>query len=227
MPSNETPNMPPSGPPNQPPDAPSNPPSMPPLTARRILVSPYEIMGEVAGSGRLSAAGWIIGAIAAPLLMLFGISARGMGGGLTEWSWPAIILIPPTIVIVTYIGAALTVGLVCKLVGGRGEPRRHLAAWALTYPPTIYAFAVIILFHFIASFVGVPPDARGPWFKLLLFGLLAFAFLWKVLLYLIHLRVVGGLGFIQMLVASAILMVVVFLYEILILELGLGQVPFI
>ncbi len=158
-------------------------------TIVRILEDPYESMKVIADERRWQTAAWIIGAVAAPELILFAVLAK-INGGLAGWAWPWAIVIPAALVVGTYVAAAYVISLACRLVKGNGDPLRHLAAWALTYPPTIYAFAVIILFHVLAGFVG-------------------------------------GLGFIQMMVASAILMVVVFLYEVLILELGLGKVPFI
>lgn len=192
-------------------------------TVMRILDSPYEAMKEVAESRRTPIAAWIIGGLSAPLLALFGVLAKTQGG-LPAWPWYSVVWVPPLIAIVTYLGAALTVGPICRLVGGQGDPRRHLSAWALTYPPTIFAFAVLILGHL--TFPGEALQNYG-WLQLVFFATLLAAILWKLLLYFIYLRAVGGLGFKQTIGASAILYVVVILYELAILRLGLGQVPFI
>lgn len=179
-------------------------------------------MKTVAEERRWPVAAWIVGAVAAPELALFAVLAK-VHCGMFGWAWPLAILVPAALVIGTYVGAALVISLACRLVKGNGDPLRHLAAWALTYPATITAFALIILGHLVFPLGSpLPGPAQLVWFALLLAVLL-----WKLLLYFIYLRVVGGLGFKQMIVASAVLFVVVILYEVAMVSLGMGQVPFI
>ncbi len=188
----------------------------------KVLVRPYEAMKETADSRRWPVAVWIIGAAGAPVLMVFAVIAKFMGG-LAETGWLYPLLVPAALVIVTYVAAALVIAGVCRLVRGNGDPVRHLSAWALSYPPTVFVFIVNIAGHFLPVKMIEAPW----WLQVAWFGILAFGLLWKLLLYFIYLRVVGELGFRQMVVASAILFAVVVAYEAAMLALGLAKVPFI
>jgi hypothetical protein len=177
-------------------------------------------MKTVAEGRRWPVAAWIIGAISSPLLVAFAVLSHVKGG--FGRNWFEVIAGPVALVVITYVGAALVISLVCRLVRGEGDPVKHLSAWALTYPATITAFAIIILGHLIFPAGSFPGFPQFLWFAALLAVLL-----WKVLLYFIYLRAVGGLGFKQMIVASAILFAITLTYEWVIVTLGIGQVPFI
>ncbi len=185
-----------------------------------MITKPYHSMAEVAAKRSRSPAPWLIGVVSPLVLCSFAWLAAQRGAFAGD---PWYLLTAYANVTVTYLAAVLVIAWVCRLVGGHGGIRRHMATWALSYYPTILAFLTIMIAHL----VGVPGTPNHRWVVTIMFAILVFALLWKLLLYFVYLRVVGGLGVRQMLVASALLFVVVVIYEWLILVLGIGKVPFI
>jgi hypothetical protein len=184
-----------------------------------------EAMRRTADRRRPYTAVWIIGGICMPLMAVFGWLA-GSRGGPGAPAPASLAFTAAAVVGVTYAGAALVIARVSRLVGGNGERDRHLCSWALTYPPTILAFGANLAWHLRYATGAGPLDAPG-WELALFWGVLGLALLWKVLLYLVYLRAVAGLNAAQSVKASAILFVVVLLYEWAIVNLGLGKIPFI
>lgn len=185
-----------------------------------LISHPYRTMGEVAEEERLAPAVWLVGVISPLVLCSFAWLAAQQGAFAGQ---PWYLLMAYGIVIVTYLAAAFVIAGVCRLVGGQSSIRRHMAAWALSYYPTILAFFTIMVAHL----VGVPGTPGHRWVVTVMFAILVFALLWKLLLYFVYLRVVGGLGVRQMVLASALLFAVVVTYEWMILVLGIGKIPFI
>lgn len=185
-----------------------------------LITKPYQSMSEQAASERALPAVWLIGVVSPLVLGSFAWLAAQQGAFAGQ---PWYLLLVYATVTVTYLAAAVVIAGVCRLVGGDGRIRRHLATWALSYYPTILAFLTILIAHLVA----VPRSPSHDWTVTIMFAILVFCLLWKLLLYFMYLRVVGGLGVRQMMIASAALFVIVVIYEWLILVLGLGKVPFI
>jgi hypothetical protein len=189
---------------------------------------PYATMQKVADTGTPWPAIWLVGVVSNVVMGIFAYLAGTRGAfptsGATLAAVYAVLLVTGT-----YLAAASVVALVCGLVGGNGNLRRHVSTWALTYPPTILAFLANLLMHIIAATPGFTAFAslRTNWLFTIFLALLVMALLWKLVLYFTYLRVVGELNFRQIVPASVLLFMAAVVYEWIVVALNLSKMPFI
>lgn len=131
-----------------------------------------------------------------------------------------------------YLAASALIWLVARALGSCGTFETFVTAWAGSYVPTVVWYAGLVLGHALFKPSGLIDPAilgrAGPILVQLAF--LAFslaAFLWKLLLLYLTLRVAGKLDFRRIVAAAALLAPVALGYWFLGLYFSWFQVPFI
>lgn len=169
-------------------------------------------------------------------LALVGGLAALLGLAATAVSSPGTGLFTGAILVfAVFVAASTTIWSVSRLLGGRAPWGAVLTAWAGSYLPTAIWFGGLILAHWIAQGLGasalIPvaplsfPDAT--WFQVLFLAFTLAMFLWKSLLLYLNLRILGGLDFRRIVLASLILGAVVMGYWYLGLAWHWFKVPII
>ncbi len=129
-------------------------------------------------------------------------------------------------ILFTFIFAWGSLYFVGKLVGGKGTPQSLFLPWAYSLMPTILWFLLTSFFYFILP----PPRTEattGKLFTAIFITLSIGLFYWKGMLYYFTLRLGHKLDLKKIILVSAIVFPLGFIYSLFTYKLGLFRIPFI